>query len=100
MANRITKRVVTFRNPFRLDCLEDQHPAGEYTVETEEEQIDGEAFLAFRRVCTSLIIRPPSGKTGLPRRVIIDPADIEAAIADDGADIARAENEGMQKGRL
>ena len=100
MVNRITKNMVTFRNPFCLGELDGEYPAGDYTDETEEEPIDGVAFRAFRRICTTLIIRPPSGKTGTTRFIPIDPADLESAIANDYRDIARAENEGMQKGGL
>ncbi len=100
MVNRITKNMVTFRNPFSLDGVDSECPAGDYTIETEEEPIGGQAFQAFRPVCTTLVIRPPAGKRGITRFIAIDPADLDYALANDGQDIARAENEGMQKGVL
>ena len=35
MTNRVSKRLVTFRKPFRLDSIERQWPAGNYTIVVE-----------------------------------------------------------------
>lgn len=95
MANRITKKLVTFRNPFSLGREEDEWPAGDYTIETEEEPLKSISRLAFRRVSTIMIVRMPSGRSGSVRFVEIEPSQLEAALAKDREGIERAENEGM-----
>jgi hypothetical protein len=54
MANRSRREEVIFRSPFRLKGSAKPEPAGTYTVETEEELIEGLSFAAWRRVSTTL----------------------------------------------
>ena len=58
-------------------------PAGTYRVDTEEEQIDGLSFLAYRRLAT--FIRIPMGRTGTVQDFLVDPKDVAAAVAQDRA---------------
>jgi hypothetical protein len=95
MTNRISKQLVTFRSPFYLDSLEDEWPAGNYTIETEEEPLDSPSFLAFRRVCTTMIVHTKHRGRTQTTFVVIDPADLAAAQARDQQPLNRAENEGM-----
>ncbi len=53
---------MTFDHPFLLDEIEQELPAGDYTVETQEERIEGDTFLAHRIVSTVLVFRPPNSK--------------------------------------
>ncbi len=53
---------MTFNHPFLLDEIEQELPAGNYTVETEEEKIEGGTFLAYRTINTILVYRPPNSK--------------------------------------
>ncbi|ACT58851.1 conserved hypothetical protein [Hirschia baltica ATCC 49814] len=55
---RINKKLVTFNHPFLLDEIEQELPAGNYTIETEEEKIEGSTFLAYRTLNTILVYRP------------------------------------------
>lgn len=82
---RMNKKLVTFEHPFLLDEVEKELPAGDYTVETEEESIDGLTFLAFRRVETTLIVRPAIGKRGQTHFFTIDPQGLDLALERDAA---------------
>lgn len=88
---RMNKKLVTFEHPFLLDELETELPPGDYTIETEEESIDGLSFLAFRRIATTLIVRPPVGKRGPTRFWPIDPQGLEAALEQDAERTLKAE---------
>ena len=55
---------MTFSKPFLLDEVNRELPAGSYQVETEEETLDGVSFLAYRRVSTSILVRPGPEATG------------------------------------
>jgi hypothetical protein len=50
MTIRTSRTTVTFRHPFRLDGFNEAQPAGDYTVDVDEEMIEGLSFLAYRRV--------------------------------------------------
>ena len=53
---RTTSRTITFARPFSLDGLDETQPAGTYTVQTDEEPIEGLSFLAYRRVATVIFL--------------------------------------------
>ena len=48
---------MTFARPFKLTGVRKPFAAGTYDVETEEEQLDGVSFPAFRRLQTYLTQR-------------------------------------------
>lgn len=81
MNTRRTTQDYTFSRPFTLGDDPELHPAGTYAVTTEDEQIDVMSRLAWRRLSTSIAIRSLSAVEHQP----IAPADIEAAVARDGA---------------
>ena len=58
MPVRTTETTVTFKRPFILPELEGPQPAGTYRLVTDEEEISGLSFLAFRR--TGTMLRLPS----------------------------------------
>lgn len=64
MVKRINKKLVTFQFPFLIDDIGKPLPAGDYTIEAEEESIVGLSFLAYRHIETILVERPPKGKPG------------------------------------
>ncbi len=82
MTSRLTTRTVTFARPFTLDEINRELPAGSYTVETEEEPLEGVSFLAYRRVSTSLIVRPGPEATGT-QMWLIHPDGLAAALERD-----------------
>lgn len=112
MANRISKHLVTFDHPFRLAEVDEDLPAGNYTVETENQDLDGTTFIAHRCIETVLIVRPPQGSRKPIRFINIDPNGLAAALARDKAAsevavisedadreaVQRADNEGMTPG--
>lgn len=57
MPSRTQREALVFRHPFRLAGWTADQPAGDYTVETEEELIEGLSFPAWRRVSTTLMRR-------------------------------------------
>ena len=79
MTVRSTTRNVTFRHAFSLQGVDGLQPPGTYAVETDEEQIPGLSFLAYRRITTTITL--PVRNTR--QMSTIDPADLESALARD-----------------
>ncbi|MEM5515492.1 hypothetical protein WNY37_00930 [Henriciella sp. AS95] len=85
MENRISKKLVTFQFPFTLDEIDEECPAGDYTIETEDQDLDGANFTAHKCVETIMVIRP-APRSGKPTKYIeIDAAGLEAALSADKA---------------
>lgn len=93
MTNRVSKRLVTFKKPFTLDSIERQWPAGDYTIETEEEPLDTNSFLAYRTICTTMILHPPSGKSGRHIFIEIEASELDAALLRDREAQGHADSE-------
>ncbi len=84
MPVRTTETTVTFRRPFSLPEFEAPQPAGTYRLLTDEEEITGLSFVAFRRVGTMLRL-PSLATSGRPEQMIsIDAKDLAAALTADG----------------
>jgi hypothetical protein len=94
MKNRITKKKVSFHSAFSLKSTEGEWPAGEYTIETEEEPLDIASFLAYRRIATTMIVRPKKGHPGATQFLDIDPKELEVALARDKAAFEREQRGG------
>lgn len=85
MSTRTTQSSVKFTRPFSLSSVEGEQPAGTYQVETDEEQIEGLSFDAFRRTTTFLYL-PADPAPGVTRQVVqVDPKELAAALAADTA---------------
>lgn len=54
MTTRTTKSMVTFTRPFNLTGFDGEQPAGSYSVETDEELLEGVSFPAYRRMATMM----------------------------------------------
>lgn len=76
MGTRTISSSVTFGHPFKLKGVEGCHPAGTYEVDTEEEAIETIHRTVYVRVATILTIRG----AGITRTVMVDPADLQAAL--------------------
>ena len=50
MTVRTTSKTVTFVHPFSLSGTVGEHPAGTYTVETDEELLEPSSLPAYRRI--------------------------------------------------
>ena len=83
MSPRTTHTLVTFRRPFALSALDGVQPAGTYELETDEEQIEGLSFNAFRR--TSVMLHLPANVApGVTRQVVpVDPQELADALLAD-----------------
>jgi hypothetical protein len=84
MSIRTSTKVVTFTRPFRLSAVDDEQPAGSYDVETDEERLDTVSHPAYRRIATWIRIPLRSGFAG-SQTIVIDPAELESALARDAA---------------
>lgn len=85
MIMRTSSRTVTFVRPFTLSGIDGPQPPGTYTVETDEEQVDGSLPPLYRRIATMIRLpgRPGSGE--LVQVVTVDPEELSAALLRDGA---------------
>lgn len=82
MTARTTGKTVTFRHPFTLSGVDDVQPAGNYVVETEEEQLDT-SVLAYRRLATLIRLPGTPGTAEVGRVVDIDPQELETVLKND-----------------
>jgi hypothetical protein len=85
MTIRTSKKTVTFRRPFVLGGLDEVLPAGTYSVETDEELLEGISFPAYRRISTLIHLHPKPGHPGLTQMLTIDPNELDAALKRDQA---------------
>ena len=83
MTVRTTATEVTFRHAFHLKGADGMQPPGTYAVETDEEEIPGLSFRAYRRISTTIALWSPYGGAAVRQMVSIDPADLEAALMKD-----------------
>jgi hypothetical protein len=83
MTTRTTRKTITFSKPFGLSAIEAIQPSGTYTVDTDEELIDGLSFLAYRRVATLLHLPSIASRAGVIEFVTVDPSELEAALQRD-----------------
>lgn len=83
MTDRIIETTVTFRHPFTLTGIGDPQPAGTYRLVTDEEEILGLSFLAFRRIATMLHVPAISITSGINQVFRIDPINLAAALEAD-----------------
>jgi hypothetical protein len=87
MTMRTNSSTVSFRRPFSLSGIGGLQPPGSYTVETDEEWIDGTSPPAYRRIATMIRLsgRPGTGES--VQVVTVDPEELAVALARDAAEI-------------
>lgn len=83
MADRTTETEITFSHPFRLSALSNPQPAGTYRVVTDEEEISGLSFQAFRRTATLLQIPAIEFSRGSSQIILVDPIELTTALEKD-----------------
>jgi hypothetical protein len=72
--------------PKSLSGFDGEQPAGPYSVETDEELLDGVSFPAYRRTETRMYREDVStGIYGVLQIAVIDPKQLEAALAVEAA---------------
>ena len=79
MTVRTSRKTVTFTRPFLLCGIDEEQPAGSYTVETDEELLPGLSFPAYRRIATLIYLRSRGGGRVVEKVVKIDPLELQAA---------------------
>jgi hypothetical protein len=75
MLTRARDKTWNFGNPFMLEGVDRELPAGSYRVTTDEELIEGLSFPVYRRVSTMIFV--PGRTSGAIEMLTIDPADLE-----------------------
>ena len=85
MTMRTSKKTVTFRKSFVLGGFDEVMPAGAYSVETDEELLQGISFPAYRRILTVIHLHSKSDNPRLTRTLTIDPNELDAALKRDQA---------------
>ena len=85
MTTRTSKKNVTFRRPFILDEFDEVLPVGAYSVETDEELLEGISCPAYRRILTVTHLHAKPGHPGLTQTLTIDPNELDAALKRDQA---------------
>ncbi len=73
---RTTRSAVTFDHPFVLNTDSGELPAGDYEIETDEEEILALERTAYRRAAVYFY----AGSGGSTRMLIIDPDDLDSAL--------------------
>jgi hypothetical protein len=81
---RATEATITFRRPFAVSALDEARPAGNCRVVTEEEEIDGLSFVAFRRTAILLHLPAPTTASATHQVVTVDPSEWIAIVEADG----------------
>ena len=76
MTVRKTSKTVTFTHPFILSGAREPHPAGTYTVETDEELLQPSSLPADRRIAT---LRRLERNTGTVLTQIVETNPMELA---------------------
>jgi len=79
MADRTTVTTVTFARAFVVDGFDPELPAGDYSVETEEDLLPGLSLPVYRRVATTLHVDRIPGRPGRSEAWRVDPAALDAA---------------------
>lgn len=82
MLTRTQTTTLVFRHPFPLRSAKGLQPAGTYTVETEEELLEGLSVPAYRRVSTT-ITRQAVRAGALVQALPVDPRELAEALAAD-----------------
>jgi len=83
---RTIETAITFRHPFVLTVLETAQPAGTYRLVTEEEEIPGLSFVAFRRTATLLHLPALSLTNNAHQVVQVDSVELATVVEADGRD--------------
>ena len=81
MTMRTKMRTVSFVRPFMLGEFSEQFPAGCYSIETDEELLDGMYFRAYMPGTTSMQLIVDQRRPGITEPAVIDSFQLDAALA-------------------
>jgi hypothetical protein len=82
---------LTFARPFRLGEFGEPFSAGRYSIETDEELLEGVSFPVYRRTAAMMQLIADPRRRGVTEIAVIDPQQFEAALAADTAQAPIAE---------
>ncbi len=82
---RTSEKTVIFQHPFILAGFDETQPAGVYSVETTEEELDGMSISAYKRLETWIRLHENPDRPGVLQTVKIDPEYLAAALVRDMA---------------
>ena len=85
MMTRTSKSTVVFRRPFILGGLDEVLQAGTYSVETDEELLEGVSFPVYRRKLTMIHLHERPGQPGVKQILTVDPRQLDEALERDQA---------------
>jgi hypothetical protein len=85
MTIRSSRTTVTFARPVVFDGVERPLPAGVYSVETDEERLEGLSFPVYRRVRSMIDLPAQPDHPGRRETLTLDPSDLDAALRRDQA---------------
>ena len=88
MSVRTVRETLTFTHPFSLAGTDEVQPPGTYTVQTDDELIEGLSFLAYRRVATVILV-PMRGRPGSLQAITVDPRELQCALGGDRSETER-----------
>lgn len=80
---RSSETTVTFRHPFTLTALDGLQAAGTYRLVTDEEEVPGLSFLAYRRVATMLHLPAITAPAGPNEVATVDADELARALEAD-----------------
>nr|WP_298684954.1 hypothetical protein [uncultured Dongia sp.] len=80
---RTTRTTVLFKHSFKLGDSDEQHPAGSYAIETDEELLQGISFPAYRRTATWMQRVNDNNPARIMPTALVDPLQLEAALLAD-----------------
>jgi hypothetical protein len=86
MSVRTIETTVTFAHPFVLASFDRPQPAGTYRVVTEEEEIEGLSFPAYRRLSTTLHTPAVTVISAMREAFPVNAEDLEAALKADAGE--------------
>lgn len=85
MNTRSSRSTVTFFNPFSLSGYSGELPAGDYEVIVEEDLLQGNNFVAWRRTATYLTVCGRGSHAGRTEMRATTNLDLNAALSRDQA---------------
>ncbi len=85
MTLRTHRETLTFAHPFTLSRVDDVQAPGAYTVQTDEELLQGLSFLAYRRVATVIFVPHRHGGPSSLQAITVDPHELADTLERDGS---------------
>jgi hypothetical protein len=85
MTTRSRTNSFVFTHEFELKGVDGALPPGEYRVVTDEELIEQLSFPVYRRVSTMIFVPSRTHGASAIEMIVIDPRDLDAALARDAA---------------